>query len=309
MELSDIRLVVEIADCGSLTRTATLRGTTQSALSRQLSNLERKWGGRLFYRTGRGVVLTELGVRILPRLKILVAEARQLQEEMSSEATLLTGNVRIGLIPSTPYHLIYTLLKRVRKRYPAVKVSVLEGSGGQLEEWLATGEVGIATLFRHGHRAIGMHEELLSTIDTYLVGPMHDRITKSPTVNFSQLAGLPLVLSSAPSGLRGTLEQIALRKGIALTVVVETNSLQLHRDLVTHGGCYTILSSYGIQQDSRSKRLQTSRIVNPQVNRFMTLATTSKRPLSIAEREVAVLLRQLAPSSLIIEAAERFESQ
>lgn len=47
MELSDVRLIVDVAERGSLTRAATARSTTQSALSRQLARIEREWRNRL----------------------------------------------------------------------------------------------------------------------------------------------------------------------------------------------------------------------------------------------------------------------
>jgi Bacterial regulatory helix-turn-helix protein, lysR family len=66
MDLKQLKTFVEVADNGSYARTANLVGTAQSALSRQLSALERGLGGRLFHRNGRGVVLTELGRACCP---------------------------------------------------------------------------------------------------------------------------------------------------------------------------------------------------------------------------------------------------
>ena len=59
MDIRQLRTFVEVAANGSYARTALIVGIAQSALSRQLSALERGIGGRLFHRTGRGVVLTE----------------------------------------------------------------------------------------------------------------------------------------------------------------------------------------------------------------------------------------------------------
>src|SRR5271154_7597545 len=67
MDLKQLKTFVEVADNGSYARTATVVGTAQSALSRQMSALERGIGGRLVHRNGRGGGLTELGGRMLPR--------------------------------------------------------------------------------------------------------------------------------------------------------------------------------------------------------------------------------------------------
>ena len=67
MNHAALKLFTEVAELGSLTKTALLHGTTQPHISRQIGDLERACGGRLFQRTGRGVVLTDLGEQIMPR--------------------------------------------------------------------------------------------------------------------------------------------------------------------------------------------------------------------------------------------------
>lgn len=299
LELSDIRVIVAIAECGSLTRTAAARSTTQSSLSRQLARIERKWGGRMFHRTGRGLVLTEVGERLLPRFQALLEETESLQVELRRRRGSVSGEVRIALIPSAPRALVPDLYRRVKARYPELKVSVFEGSGGQIEEWLAEGHVGIGALFRHGGRLAGS-EEVLSTVDAFLVGKAGDPLTRGATVEFAKLNRLPLILSRSPNSLRTRLEQIAQQKGIELSVAMEVNSLPLHRKLVADGCGYTVLSAYAMAPDALSDRLSAARIVKPHIKRFLTLATTSKRPLSFAEREVAAMMRKIAsdmPSS------------
>src|ERR1700745_3220219 len=75
MDIRQLRTFVDVASNGSYARTASIVGLAQSALSRQLSALGADIGGGLFPGTGRGVVLTELGERMLPRARALVADA------------------------------------------------------------------------------------------------------------------------------------------------------------------------------------------------------------------------------------------
>ena len=60
MNVSNVRLFLEVAEAGSLSKVAARRQTVQSHVSRQITDFETECGGRLFRRTGRGVVLTEL---------------------------------------------------------------------------------------------------------------------------------------------------------------------------------------------------------------------------------------------------------
>ncbi|MFZ0836678.1 MAG: LysR family transcriptional regulator, partial [Xanthobacteraceae bacterium] len=61
MDYPTWKLFTDAAELGSLSKVAVAYGTTQPHISRRIIELERECGGRLFQRTGRGVVLTELG--------------------------------------------------------------------------------------------------------------------------------------------------------------------------------------------------------------------------------------------------------
>ncbi|MFX8137427.1 LysR family transcriptional regulator, partial [Acinetobacter baumannii] len=88
-------------ELGSLSKVALAHGTTQPHISRQIAELEQAAGGRLFQRTGRGVVLTELGQRIAPKVRAWLAGTEQLANDIQSSAGKPIGTVRLGIIPST----------------------------------------------------------------------------------------------------------------------------------------------------------------------------------------------------------------
>ena len=75
MEYAAWRLFIDASELGSLSRVAASYGTSQPYISRQISELEQECGGRLFQRTGRGVVLTELGQRIAPKVRAWLASS------------------------------------------------------------------------------------------------------------------------------------------------------------------------------------------------------------------------------------------
>ena len=77
MDFAQLDLFARVASLGSLTKAAVVLDSTTSAISRQLTMLEKEWGGQLFHRTGRGVTLTELGKKVLPKVESLLLEARE----------------------------------------------------------------------------------------------------------------------------------------------------------------------------------------------------------------------------------------
>src|SRR5438309_1731270 len=75
-------LFVRVADLGSVSGAAVALDVPQSMVSRRIAQLERESGSRLFRRTGRGVVLTEFGEQVYPRIVALMRDAEQLADDM-----------------------------------------------------------------------------------------------------------------------------------------------------------------------------------------------------------------------------------
>src|SRR5437667_64550 len=148
MDYATWKLFIDAVEMGSLSKVAVAHGTSQPHISRQIGELEQECGGRLFARTGRGVVLTELGQRIAPKVRAWLASSDQLANDVRASAGTPIGKVRIGSLPSTAHPLVSTLYKRLKQRYPLVQLAVREGQGSQLETWLEDGSVDLALLFR-----------------------------------------------------------------------------------------------------------------------------------------------------------------
>ncbi len=277
-DLHKWRAFVAIGELGSLTRAALFLDSNQSLLSRQLNALERECGARLFNRTGRGVELSEVGARLFPRVKALLLEAEQLEREIRGEAREPAGRVALGFLPSIAQPLVGRLFSEMRSRHPAVSLKVLEGSSGQVEEWLADARVDIAILYRYGP-TLPDTEQSLAVVDSYLIGPPGDARTATAEVPFAALHELPFILPSAPNGLRTALDLIARQQHITLAPAVEADSLPLQKSLVASERLYTVLPRHAVWSEVADGRLQASRIVDPPFQRTVAMAfSKSKGP-------------------------------
>ena len=292
MDIKQLQILADIAEVGSLTRIGVIKGIAQSALSKQIGGLEKEFGSKLFYRTGRGVVLTEFGEAIMPRVKALLAESDQLKYEVNTRAGVPSGLVRIGIQSSVPRILIRILLQHIRQDYPQIRLRVMEGFTGYIEEWLASGRADVGVVTRYGLCTLRT-DERLNAADLFLIGPIGDIETARRNVSFARLAGLPLVLPGLPDGLRMMLGEAAKTMQISLSLAIEIDSLAVMKDVVAAGGGYTILPMQAVVQEVGSTRLQAARIVEPNLSGAVVLATTTHRPLTTASREVVRLIRQL----------------
>ncbi|MDE2372402.1 MAG: LysR family transcriptional regulator [Burkholderiales bacterium] len=292
MDLERLRLFAQVAELGSLSKAASVTGVPQSAISRKITALEQECSGRLFHRTGRGVALTELGARVFPRVKALLDDAATLSNELKASAGVPAGHVRIGVMPSLAHPTIEILLRQVRAAYPAVQLSVVEGSGGQLDEWLANGRVDFAILFRYSVSAPAGEEEL-ALVETYLAGKPGNPLTRGATVDFARLDGVPLILPGAPNGLRAALGRVAQQERIALSVVMEADSLPIQKNIAATGDAFAVLGSHAVRAEVEAGLLEASCIVNPRIQRIIVLSTTSAHPTTLASREVTAMTRRI----------------
>jgi LysR family nitrogen assimilation transcriptional regulator len=293
MHPAAMKLFLEVADVGSFSKAALARRTVQSHISRQVRELEQECGAPLFRRTGRGVVLTDLGERILPRVRAWLADTDQLVSDIKSSANEPAGDVRIGILPTAAHPLFTTVYERAQALYPKVRLSVREGQGAELDALIDGGTVDLAILFR-SERSARHDEQFLATVDTFLVGAPKDDITRAPTVPFSRLDGLPLVLPTRPSAWRQLLDEVSRRKGISLRVVLEADSVAVQKHVAAKGAAYTVLAPYAISEEVLTGRLQASRIVSPDLKRFVTLAMSKRGPLTLACRVITKLIQQTA---------------
>jgi LysR family transcriptional regulator, nitrogen assimilation regulatory protein len=289
------KLFIDAAELGSLSKVAIAYGTSQPHISRRISELEQECGGRLFQRTGRGVVLTELGQRIAPKVRAWMASTDELANEVRTSAGTPIGKVRIGSLPSTAHPLVSTLHKRLKERYPLIQLAVREGQGSQLETWLEDGSVDLAILYRTSPSPKNGDTYLVET-STYLVSAAGDPLTSRPTARFSALHHLPLVLFCRPSSWRNHLEQISAERGVSLNVILEADSLSLQTHVVSEGGIYALLGPYAIAAASKERRLQASKLVDPVVTRHIALAMTRHGTLTLACRTVMEVAHEIARS-------------
>jgi len=288
-------LFVKVADAGSVSGAALALDLPSSVVSRNIAQIEKDAGARLFRRTGRGVVLTEFGEQVYPRIVALIRESEQLADDMRTRSGMPMGDVRFGLLPSTVPLIAGRLFTEVRRQWPQVRLHLTEGSSAQLEEWLGQGRLDVATLLREEDTA-GPEETVLMRLPLFLVAPASHPLAARKTVSFAEVAGLPLILPSEPHPLRARLAALARERKLSLVQALEADSIRLQHEMVHCGGGFAITA--GALGPQYARRLAAVRITRPTLSRSIVLGIASQRPHTLATRSVAALIRTLAPTVL-----------
>jgi len=112
-------------------RAAERLGITQPSLSSGIKQLEESLNVQLVRRGARFEGLTPEGERVYARALRLVADARDLREEMRALRLGITGDLRIGVIP-TALPMVADLTEPFHQRHPEVRISILSRSSAEI---------------------------------------------------------------------------------------------------------------------------------------------------------------------------------
>jgi LysR family hydrogen peroxide-inducible transcriptional activator len=122
-------------------KAAEMARISQPALSAQIAEMELLLGASLFERTRRTVVLTDMGRRLLPRIRGILDEIRSLEELAGQRRGILRGRLRLGIIPTIAPYLLPLLIPDLREAYPDLTIELREAVTSKLVEDLRLGDL------------------------------------------------------------------------------------------------------------------------------------------------------------------------
>lgn len=141
--LKQLRYLDALARHRHFGRAADECSITQPALSQQIRLLEDQLKPQLVERLPRGIRLTSDGVEIARRGARILTEARDLVDHAHHRAEVLTGELRLGVIPSIAPYVLPKALPRLQDRFPSLELSIRESLTGTLVKELSAGSLDI----------------------------------------------------------------------------------------------------------------------------------------------------------------------
>lgn len=291
MELKALRAFLTVAETGSMSQAAIALGLTQSSLSRIVGALERELGSALFHRTGRGVALSEAGAAALPRARSILLESEELGASLRGSGEALSGVVTVALMQTLTAGVAGPLFEEVRAQHPGIRLRLLEGFSANIVEWLAEGRADIALVSRY-RKSDARKDEVLRTSHLMLVGN-GAAARGGREIAFREVARLPLVLPALPNATRVAIDRAARHLGATLNVVVEADSLEAQKAIISRPGCFTLLDLEAVEREVARGRIHARPVVSPRIQRLVVISTTPQRPVSRATRAVISAIRRI----------------
>ncbi len=298
MDFRRLGYFAQIAELGSLSKTAARIGIAQPSLSRQVRLLEEELGVTLFTRRARGMTLTEAGELLHSRIAGPLREIGHAIYEVRALPSKAGGRVVFGMPPTMIQVLAGSLARRVAAYAPKVSLRLVDGYSGHLQDWLERGELDAAILY--GPTPPGLNATKLLEDELVLVGGARSLLAGETGIECRQLPEFPLIVPSPAHGLRMLIEAAAAKARVRLEIQMQTDSYQLLKELVESGMGYTILPHCAVSREASAGRLAIARLRKPTVTRqlFFAMNANAQAPQAVLQveqfvrEEVAALERQ-----------------
>jgi LysR family tcuABC transcriptional regulator len=239
MEFRQIRYFVRAVELGSMGRAAVELNVGTSALSQQISRLEGELSARLLQRTATGVVPTNAGLAFFRQAQLIMRHAEHAVE--AAHNGRVSGYVSVGMVPSTAAVLGVPFLRAMIERYPDVRLRIVEALSIPLTAMLHARQIDLAILFGRDRAPPYWSQPLLDE-RLYLIGePSLPHMPRpGQAVTLAELADVPLVLPSAPHGLRVLIDAAFDHVDIEPRVIAEIDGFSMLMDTVTAGVAATV---------------------------------------------------------------------
>lgn len=173
LDVRRLRLLRELALRGTIASVADALSFSPSAVSQQLSALEREAGVALLERTGRSVTLTPAARALVEHAEVVLERLERAEAELASTREGLTGPVRIGAFPSATRTILPGALRALASAHPGLTPMVFEVDPADVGDALRAGELDVALVHDYDFVPFpaepGVVDEPLCAEDMYLV--------------------------------------------------------------------------------------------------------------------------------------------
>ncbi|MBU9714870.1 LysR substrate-binding domain-containing protein [Evansella tamaricis] len=278
MEIRQLKYFMEVAYREHVTEAADALHVAQSAVSRQISNLEKELGVDLFIREGRRVKLTPIGKMFLERIKqglnVIDDATREVEEYLDPEK----GTIRIAFPISLAAYTLPTAISAFRTRYPEAKFQLKQALYRDLIEGVIKGDYNMALIGPVPMNETKIKKKILFTEDIVALLPIHHPLADKTTINLFDLKDDPFVLLPDGFVFREIVINACIKLGFMPNVAFEGDDIDALKGLVSAGLGVTLMPEVTLV-DSLPRATVKIPLVEPNVTRTVGVIIPTDRVL------------------------------
>ena len=126
MNIQQLEYVIALDTYRNFVKAAEKCHVTQATLSMMIKKLEEELGARIFDRTKKPLVPTEIGKRVVEQARVILQEENRMRELIKAETGVISGELKLGIIPTLAPYILPIFMNGFLKKYPQVKLKISE---------------------------------------------------------------------------------------------------------------------------------------------------------------------------------------
>jgi len=291
MQIESFKVFCDLAETESFTKAAQINGVTQSAVSQQISALERSFKALLIERSKKKFRLTREGELLYEYSKQIIATYDALQSRMQDLRDIISGTIRVATIYSIGLHDLPPFIKKFMKAYPTVKVHVEYRRSNQVLDDVLGNVVDVGLVAYPGKdprlEVVPLRRDRLVLI----VSPQHP-LAKSKGVKLEAIAGEKFISFEPDIPTRKAIDKILRDRGITVETVMEFDNVETVKRAVEIDAGISIVPLGTVGQEVSKQTLAQVMIEDGELYRPLGAIFKKNKVLSPALRQFLSIIKE-----------------
>jgi DNA-binding transcriptional LysR family regulator len=294
MHIETLRTFCDVLELGSVSRAAEANYVTQSAVSQQLSMLEKRYGQRLVQRSPKTrAEATEAGRVLYEEAKLVLERFQVLEHRLREGSNVVSGSVRVATVYSVGLHVLPPLMKAFLRAHPRVNLRVEYRRTNQVYNACLTtdADLGIVAL---PTRKPQLSIIPLRTEELVLVTPPGHPLARRRRLTLQDLAAQPFIGFDRDIPTRKLIDRVFRREHVPLDYVMEFDNIETIKRSVEAELGISILPRAALASEVSAGSLSVRPFAGADLVRRIGIIHRAKREFSTAARAfIDLLLHEL----------------
>lgn len=287
------RIFYVVAKNGNITKASKELNISQPAISKSIKNLEEQLGGQLFFRTKRGVILTDEGKEFYKYISQAIEYIYNAENKFSDLVNLETGCIKIGISTTLTKEFLLPYLEKFHSLYPKIDIQIVTSYTDDLMTKLKNGLIDILIL-NLNNKNYGNDIEIIKCRkiqDCFVVGEKFKSLA-SQELSFNELNNYPLLLQAKGSSTREFLDDVAKANNITLKPNIELASYSLVSEFVKIGFGIGYVTRDYVKSAIKNKELFELNLKEKIPNRYIGIALSKNHIPSFSTRKIIKIITE-----------------
>jgi len=290
MQIESLKVFCDLTETESFTKAAQINGVTQSAVSQQISSLERIFKSLLIERSKKKFRLTREGQVLYDYSKQIIQTYDALHSKLQEIKDIISGTIRVATIYSIGLHDLPPYIKRFLKDYPTVHVHVEYRRSNQVYEDVLGNVVDLG-LVAYPQKDAKLEIVPLRKDPLVLICHPHHPFAKQKTIRLKSIAGQKFVGFEPDIPTRKALDKILREHGVEVNNVMEFDNIETVKRAVEIDAGISIVPSRTIQQESAKQTLAAVELDDADFFRPLAAIYKKNKVLSPAMRQFLTIIK------------------